>query len=242
MIDSAGFLAQLYEVRQLDLELDVLKTSEAQLPAELLDLRAQMNTLNDHISGGLEDLDRLRRDISRDELERDGLKAQIDHAREEQDKNAFDSKAQSQYENRIQQLSERLNELEETLEPLYERRVVLEARKGELHGQHRSMSPQLESLENANDARVVALEESFVAQKVKRDIRMAELAKSDKRSVTEYEMIRRVRPNALVPIEKGRCSGCNAQVPVAIQQKASSGKAPAAKCPSCGRLLIRMVV
>ncbi len=241
MIDSAGFLGQLYEVQQLDLELDTLKTSEAQLPSELLDLRAQMNTLNDHISSGFEDLDRLRKDISRDELERDSLKGQIARAREEQDKNAFDSKAQSQFENRIQQLSERLNELEETLEPLYERRETLEARKAEMHGQHRGMSPTLETLENDNDARVKALEEDFVGRKAKRDLRMLELAKADKRSVTEYEMIRRVRPNALVPIEKGRCSGCNAQVPVAIQQKASSGKPPAAKCPSCGRLLIRMV-
>lgn len=237
---TADFFTQLYQVQSMDLELDRLKHSETHLPPLLAETRSQFEVLNEKISEILDEIDRVRRASEKYERELEDYQAKLSRARAEQDKNAFDSKAQTQYENLIQQLQDRVSEIEEALEPLYERREILTQKKNELTKEHKAMRPRLEEFEGLDEKRLEGLREAFAKQKVTRDKLFTDLSSVDRRAMTDYAIVRKTKSEAMVAINNGRCSGCNMQLPMLILQKVAAGKPPVPKCPSCGRLLIRV--
>jgi uncharacterized protein len=236
---TADFYTQLYQVQSMDLELDRLKHSETHIPPLLAETRSQFETLNDQISETLEEMDKVRRDSEKNERELEDYQAKLGRARAEQNKNAFESKVQTQYENLIQQLQDRVSEIEETLEPLYAHREVLTLRKKTLTQEHKAMRPRLEELETLEEQRIAVLRSAFGKQKETRDTLFSTLSSLDRRVMTDYALVRKSKSEAMVAILHGRCSGCNMQLPTLILQKVAAGKPPVPKCPSCGRLLMR---
>lgn len=82
---------------------------------ELRDARAEQERLNNALEDTEITLEGVEKNIRRTELDLSSIREQVGRAREEQEKNAFDARAQSQYGSRIQMLSERADELEEDL-------------------------------------------------------------------------------------------------------------------------------
>ncbi|GGJ71380.1 zinc ribbon domain-containing protein [Deinococcus aquiradiocola] len=237
-MNESGQLERLYQVQQLDLELDLLTTQEADISVELKDARAQQERINNDLEDAEIALEGVEKQARRLELDLATTQEQIGRNKAEQDKNATNAKMQSQYENVIQQLGERVADYEESLAPLYERQTALSARSTELRAEHRTLRPQLAALEDADEARVQALRETG---QERRERRAAMVSEIEGRLVKEYELIRRSKKGlGIVPFEGGRCKGCNVQLPTNVQQRAALGKLPAVKCPSCGRFLIKL--
>ncbi|THF84839.1 DNA-binding protein [Deinococcus sp. KSM4-11] len=231
-------LHRLQRVQELDLNLDRLRDEELNIPDDLRAARSQQESLNNDLEDTeitLEDVDRRVRGQEQDLA---GTREQIERAKEEQDKNAYDARAQSQYGSRIQQLGERADEMEEDLVPLRERQRELNEKASGLRAQMRELRPALSALEDRDDQRVQDLRQQGEADRQER----AALAENlDGRTMREYDMIRKAKKGlGVVEIKGGRCSGCNVVLPVSIQQKAAQGKLPPVKCPSCGRFLIRL--
>lgn len=236
-MNESGPLEHLYRVQQLDLELDGFQAEELRIPDQLRDSRGEQERINNTLEDTEIELENVEKNVRQLEFDLTSTKDQVARNKVEQDKNAFNAKVQSQYENLIQQLSERVSDYEESLAPLYERRSALETRRGDLRGQHAELRPTIERLEGEDEARVNALREQHRALKEQRD---ALAASVDPRTLKEYEMIRKAKRGlGLVTIEAGRCTGCNMQLPVTVQQRAGSGKLPPVKCPSCGRFLYK---
>ncbi|MEW6421934.1 MAG: zinc ribbon domain-containing protein [Deinococcota bacterium] len=236
-MSDTGPLQSLYRVQELDLELDRLRAEEASIPDALREARAQQERLNNDLEDTEITLDGTEKQIRGLEQDLIGTREQITRAREEQDKNAFDARAQSQYGSRIQMLSERAEEMEEDLAPLHERRQELIRRATDLRAEHRALRPRLEELEAQDEARVQGLRAQGEGLRQER----AQLVSGiDSRTVKEYDLIRKAKKGlGLVEIRGGRCTGCNVVLPVNVQQKAAQGKLPPVKCPSCGRFLIK---
>ncbi|GAA5535134.1 zinc ribbon domain-containing protein [Deinococcus aluminii] len=237
-MSDTGPLQSLYRVQELDLELDRLRDEEASVPDALRDARAQQERLNNDLEDTeitLEGTEKQIRGLEQDLL---GTREQITRAREEQEKNAFDARAQSQYGSRIQMLQERAEEMEEDLVPLRERQRDLTGKAGGLRGEHRALRPQLEELEAQDEARIQGLRDQGEGARQERARLVAGI---DPRTVKEYDLIRKAKKGlGLVEIRGGRCTGCNVMLPVNVQQKAAQGKLPPVKCPSCGRFLIKL--
>ncbi|ADV68078.1 zinc ribbon domain-containing protein [Deinococcus maricopensis] len=235
---QSGPLERLYRVQQLDLELDRLQGEEAGIPDALRDARAEQERINNALEDAEIELERVERQVRQTELDLGTTREQVERNRAEQEKNAFNAKVQSQYENLIQQLSERVTDYEETLAPLYERRETLTGTAAGLRGEHRALRPHLGGLEEQDEARVGALRAEADKIRAERDAIAAEI---DRRLVKEYDLIRKAKKGlGIVPFTGGRCQGCNVNLPVNVQQRAAQGKLPAVKCPSCGRFLIKL--
>ena len=237
-MNESGQLERLYQVQQLDLELDFLNTQESEISVELKDARAQQERINNDLEDAEIALEGVDKQVRRLELDLGTTNEQIARNKAEQDKNATNAKMQSQYENVIQQLGERVSDYEESLAPLYERREALSARASELRTEHRALRPVLSELEDADEERIRQLRSDG---QERRERRAGMAADIEGRLVKEYELIRRSKKGiGIVPFDGGRCKGCNSQLPTNVQQRAALGKLPAVKCPSCGRFLIKM--
>ncbi|WP_019587566.1 zinc ribbon domain-containing protein [Deinococcus apachensis] len=237
-MSDTGPLQSLYRVQELDLDLDRLRAEEDSVPEALRGARAQQERLNNDLEDTEITLEGVEKQIRQLEQDLAGTRDQVSRAREEQDKNAFDARAQSQYGSRIQMLTERAEEMDEDLTPLRERQRELTARASELRGAHRALRPQLEALEAEDEARVQGLRDQGEGARQERARLVAGI---DSRTVKEYDLIRRAKKGlGLVEIRGGRCTGCNVMLPVNVQQKAAQGKLPPVKCPSCGRFLVKL--
>ncbi|GGK29400.1 DNA-binding protein [Deinococcus malanensis] len=237
-MSDTGSLQRLHRVQQLDLNLDTLRAEEGNIPDALRDARAQQSQLNNDLEDTEITLEDVEKRLRQQEQDLATTREQIVRAREEQEKNAFDARAQSQYGSRIQMLGERADEMEEDLVPLRERRRELSERASQLREQHRALRPTLNDLETQDDTRIQGLRDQGEADRQERAGLVADL---DTRTVREYDMIRKAKKGlGVVEIRAGRCTGCNVVLPVNVQQRAALGKLPPVKCPSCGRFLIRL--
>lgn len=239
-MSETGTLDQLTRVQQIDLELDRLHAEEANIPQELRDSRAEQEKLNNVLEDTEITLEDVERQIRQLELDLGSTHQQIASAKVEQEKNAFDSRTQSQYGSRIQMLEERAEEMEEDLVPLRERQGELSSKSAGLRSETRTLRPKIDALEQEDQKRIQGLRDQGEGMRQER----ADLVgKLDSRTVKEYDQIRKAKKGVgIAEIKGGRCSACNVMLPVNIQQKAAQNKLPPVKCPSCGRFLIRMTV
>lgn len=234
---SEGQLQHLFETQQLDLKLDALREQEGQISEDLRDVRAQQDAINNRLEDHEIELDKVERQIRQLELDMASSKEQLGRNKAEQERNATNPKLQSQYENVIQQLSERVADYEESLEPLYARQSELSEAGKAARAEHKALRPDLSRLEDEDEARVATLRAQGEEM---RQARAALAAQIEPRLLKEYDQIRKGKKGlGIVSYAGGRCLGCNVQLPVNVQQRAASGKMPPVKCPSCGRFLYK---
>jgi uncharacterized protein len=237
-MSDSGPLESLYRVQQFDLELDRSQAEELRIPDELAEARTEQGRINNDLEDAEIELEGVSRRVRAQELDLTSTQEQIARNKSEQQKNAFDAKLQSQYENVIQQLQERVGEYEEALVPLHERQSGLEERASGLRAEHAALRPKIAEMERQDEVRVQGLRDAAEGTRQERDTLAGSI---DGRLVKEYTLIRKAKKGlGIVPVEGGRCTGCNMNLPVTVQQRVALGKLPAVKCPSCGRFLIKL--
>lgn len=226
-------LEQLYLAQRLDLRLDELRDQERSVAPAYAEVQERQGQINNRLEDAEIELERLEKRIAG--LEHDLMVSQggLSRNRTEMDKAAFDAKAQTQYANVVQQLSERVAEYEGDLAPLKERRAELQAEIGAARGELRELRPGLTQLEGEDDARVAGLRGQGEGARQRR----AELLSGlEPRLLHTYEQLRRGKKGVAVAVLRGgACSACNMKLPVNVQQRAARVMV---KCPSCGRYLI----
>ncbi|WP_293910259.1 zinc ribbon domain-containing protein [Deinococcus sp.] len=237
---ESGPLERLYRVQGLDQELDRLHGEEGHISDELRAARTEQGQINNRLEDTEIELEKVDRQIRRLELDLSSSNEQVARNRAEQERNATNAKLQSQFESVILQLSERVSDYEESLAPLYVQQTALRERASGLRGEHKALRPALSSLEGADEARVLELRAQGEGA---RQERAGLIGNLEPRLVKEYEMIRRGKKGiGIVSYTAGRCQGCGVMLPVNIQQRAASGSLPPVKCPSCGRILIKLAI
>lgn len=227
-------LETLNQVQRRDLDLDALLEEKGQTPAELLELRTQIERLQVQLGDAEARYHELRKEVDRSELE---LRA-LDERRKSSAQGALEaatSKEASQYQNQEMQFATRYQELEEDTLPLIERLEGLEDDVNRLRGDLEDLEPELERAAQAEADRVAGVEARLGALSAERD---AVAQGVDAALLKQYEQVRRARRGVgLVEIvDNQRCGGCNVRLPIHVIQKARGGKG-VTRCPSCGRIL-----
>lgn len=228
-------LAKLNQVQDHDLNIDALEREKATIPPELSAKEAELAQLNDKLAGLEIKHDELRKKLNSNQLELDNLQDQRKKATEAS-YTAASGKEANQYQNQALQFEGRIQELEEDTLPLMEKMEKLEAdiaaNKEEIAG----VEPELEALQQQEEARVQGIE----AQINELTIERAGLIQGiDKPLLNQYEQIRRSKRGiGLVSIQGQQCGGCRMRLPIHILQKVGKGKG-LTRCPSCGRILYR---
>jgi len=238
-VNIAGALADLYTLQEHDQELDRIKEKQEQLPPELVEARERWSRLSEKLAQLKEQYVALQREYQQNDLEIKDLAAKRKQAEDEQLQSSS-VREQTQFENRIQQLSTRIDELTELTMPILEEMERLAEEIKQLEAEAAELKPELEQLEAQNSERVAALEEEFQTKYAKRQ----EMAGSIPASLLrEYETIRRARKGvgvARVKVQGGvyLCEACSVQLPTHVAQRVyQSGQV--VRCPGCGRLLWR---
>ncbi len=230
-------LADLNRLQEKDLELDRIREEQEQVPDDLRSTRKEWKSLEDKLAGLQDQLHEVQHDYRQNDLELQDLTQKQAKAKESQ-KNAQGAKEQTQFENVIRQLGDRISELEDVILPML---GEIERLEGEVAAVKEAMArtrPRLDELEAANQARVDGLEAAYQAKWTERS-RMAELLPQD--LVQEYQTIRKARKGVglarMVLASAGhRCGACNVQLPTHVAQRVHQGNV-VVRCPSCGRIL-----
>ena len=238
-VNIAGALADLYTLQEHDQELDRIKEEQEKLPPELVEARKKWVTLSEKLSQLKEQYLALQREYQQNDLEIKDLAAKRKQAEDEQ-LLSTSLREQTQFENRIQQLSTRIDELTELTMPILEEMERLAEQIAELEAQAAEVQPELEALEAANSERVAALEQEFQSKYAKRQEMSGSIPTH---LLREYETIRRARKGVGVARVKAQggvflCEACSVQLPTHVAQRVYQSQ-QVVRCPGCGRLLWR---
>ncbi|WP_456415247.1 zinc ribbon domain-containing protein [Oceanithermus profundus] len=236
-VNIAGALADLYTLQERDQELDKIKEQQELLPPELIEARKKWAELSARLGQLKERYLTLQREYKQNDLEIKDLTAKRKQAEDEQMQSSS-VREQTQFENRIQQLSTRIDELTELTMPILEEMENLAEQIQALEAEMAEMKPELDALEAKNAERVAQLEAEYQEKLAKREEMAASIPKN---LLREYQAIRRARKGvgvALVYAKGGvyRCSACSVQLPTHVAQRVYQGQ-QVVRCPSCGRLL-----
>jgi len=225
-------IKQLYQLQEVDLELESYEQSLNQIAAQLgeseavVGAQAKLDLEHQH----LEELNRQQRSI---EWEIDDLTSKLTPAEGEL------------YSGRIRNPKELAN-LQHEIDGLKARRDQLEDKALEVMGQVEFTSGSIATLNNE----LKALEAEWWSQQQglsadmeqfkiilsnlehKRQLLVAEV---DPRAIEVYQGLKKQKGIAVAKVEQGICRGCRISLPMIELQQARSGSL--VRCSSCGRIL-----
>ncbi len=227
-------LSKLNDIQLKDLEIDRIEAEKKQIPPELTALLKTHAELKVKLQASQAIYDDLRKQVNSNELEIDSMSARR-KAASEASLSASSAKEASQYQNQELQFATRVQELEEDTMPLIEKLDTAETNLNELKTEMETLEPELEAMNQAEEDRVIAIEESTVNLKLERAVMVKEIPTS---LLKQYEQVRRAKRGtglALI-VNSKRCGGCNMQLPIHVVQKAKKD-GQVTRCPSCGRIL-----
>lgn len=227
-------LERLNEVQARDLKLDALDAERADVPADLVAIRAELQALERTLAERRAERDALRARVRAADVELQALRERTKLA-SESSLRADSPKEAAQFQNQELQFSTRAQELEEDTLPLMEELERLESIVADLEAEHGELTPRHDAMETQERERLAEIDTREGDLRSQREALAAEV---EARLLRQYDMVRRSKRGVgLVAIAGGRrCGGCNVQLPIHVLQKA---KKPGAlvRCPSCGRIL-----
>jgi uncharacterized protein len=228
-------LSELREVQALDLRRDALAAQRSDVPAALVEARAQHAALLERLAPAKHEYDALRREVSAAELE---LRSLQERRKEAADGalRASSNKEAAQYHNQEIQFSTRAQEQEDETLELMRRFEEKAAAVAALQGEIDAAAPELEALEATEQGRLAELDRADAGLLEERTRLTLSI---DAALLKQYETVRRSRRGlALVALQGGKlCGGCHVQLPIHVVQKVVRGDG-VIRCPSCGRMLI----
>lgn len=236
-MDAVSAFAELFQLQEMDKELDLIRDEQNRLPESLVAIRSARFALLEQLARLEELILDLQRRYREGDLEIADFTQKRDQAKSDQNR-AESAREQTQYENRIQQLSARIDELTEQTLPLLDEIERLEAQVGEVKADLAELEIAWQLEETGNSQRIAVLQKQLSARVAERD----ELARVVPPAMLhEYETIRKAQKGIGIAqvLHSGssfRCGACQVQLPVHVAQKAHHPE-KIVHCPSCGRIL-----
>lgn len=227
-------LQALTEVQALDLAIDALREERGNVPPELTAIDEKRRDLQARMQRKQQEQDDLRKRVNANEME---LKSMEERRRSAADSavRASSVKEASQYQNQELQFGTRVQELEEDTLPLMESFETVSGEVDELQAQLDELLPELEAMQQAEQARVADVDERIAATGREREALAGGI---DASLLKLYEQIRKARRGVGIVeiVDNARCGGCSVRLPIHVVQKARKGQG-VTRCPSCGRIL-----
>ncbi len=228
-------LRALYELQQVDSEIDKIRTLRGELPLEVRDLEDEIEGLQTRINNfeqEIKDLQGMIQEKKNAIKESEALiKKYEDQQMKVRNSREFDSISKEiEYQQLEIQLSKkRINEYTQQLE---DKKLIIEDSKAILEEKKKDLNLKKSELDEIiNDTKKD--EEKFLkkSEKVEKVI--------EERLLNAYKRIRKNMRNglAVVPVVRDACGGCFAKIPPQKQLDVASRK-KIIVCEHCGRILV----
>ena len=231
-------LSALFELQQIDDELDLLEELRGDLPLAVNELNSEIQSIQGTVSAKEKEKEEALNTIKANEEEVELLKINL--------KKFKDQLYQVRNNKEYDALTKEIEHSEERIKVLGKENVELENKIQSLKNEIEEVQPKLEELKKEviekekelKDIIKVNEEEEIKLQK-KREAVTAKIRKSD---LNTYTRIRKAcGGKAVATISRGACTGCHNVVPPQRQIEIRANKR-LYTCESCGRLLISSAV
>ncbi len=227
-------LTALFELQQIDDELDLLEELRGDLPLAVNELNSEIQIIKETITAKENEKEEALNTIKANEEEVEILKANLTKFKAQ----LYQVRNNKEYD----ALTKEIEHSEEKIKVLEKENVDLENKVQSLKNEIEEVQPKLEDLEkevaekeNELTEIIKVNEEEEIELQKKREIVAAKIRKSD---LNTYTRIRKAcGGKAVATISRGACTGCHNVVPPQRQIEIRANKR-LFTCESCGRLLI----
>lgn len=231
-------LDSLFELQQIDSEIDRIRTIRGELPLEVQDLEDEIEGLNTRIQKLENEIKELETEISDRKNGNKDAEALIGKYKEQQNNVRNNREFESlSKEIEFQELEIKLNEKRsrEAKAKIEQKNEILAEAKGRLDFRTEDLNTKKSELDEII-SETQAQEEKLVKESE------AALGKLEPRLAAAYSRLRQNARNglAVVPIERNACGGCFNEIPPQRQMDINS-KRKIITCEHCGRILVPTV-
>jgi len=222
---------QLYQLQQIDLELQKKQQELKKIENQLSDNKALVATECRQVSQS-EQLGDARRKQKNSEWELEDLQEKVKQINSKlYSGTTKDAKELVNLEKEVKSLKSQIKTKEDAL-------LGLMSEVEELEAKTKTTAEELEQLKREWQQQQV----TFGQKKSELEISLAKLKRdrdelvqqSDREALNTYERLRLTREEAVVKVEKGRCLGCHVIVPTSQWQKVKAGDL--IQCNNCNRI------
>ena len=227
-----GVTKQLYELQELDLEIDSQEQALSQTMSQLGESPAVLR-VQGQLQSEQERLEELRRKQHSAEWEIEDISTKLAPA----EKKLFsgdikNSKELANLQHEVEMLKAKRNQMEDKALEIMEQVELCETSLTKISSELEKVKAEWQRQQQELSDSVERLKAILSDLKGKRQLLSAEISPQ---VVELYQGLRKERGTAVARVEQGICRGCRISLPTTELQQARSGNL--VKCSSCGRIL-----
>jgi len=223
---------QLYQLQEVDLELESNEQSLKQIAGQLGESEAVVETRN-KLALEHQRLEELKRQQLSVEWEIDDLTSKLTTAEEELYSGRIrNPKELTNLQHEVDGLKTKRTELEDKALEIMDQVELASKSAATLNSELKALEAEWQSQQQQLSAKMEQLKTILSNLKHKRQLLTAEI---DPQAVEVYHELKKQRGTAVAKVEQGICCGCRILLPVTELQQTRSGNL--VRCSSCGRVL-----
>ena len=223
---------QLYQLQEVDLELDSDEKAMRQITSQLGESEAVIEVRNKLAleQQRLEELARQQRSV---EWEIEGITSKLTTAEKELYSGRIrNAKELTNLQHETDGLKAKRTELEDKVLEIMEQVEITTKNVAALDSELKELEAEWQSQQQELSARMEQLKATVSNLKHKQQLLTAEI---DPQVIEVYHELKKQRGTAVAKVEQGICRGCRISLPITELQRARSGSL--VRCSSCGRIL-----
>jgi len=223
---------QLYQLQEVDLELESNEQSLNQIASQLGESEAVVGARN-KLALEHQRLEELKRQQHSVEWEIDDLTSKLTTAEEELYSGRIrNPKELTNLQHEVDGLKARRNQLEDKALEIMDQVELATKSAATLSSQLKALEAEWQSQQQQLSAYLEQLKTILSDLKHKRQLMTAEI---DPQTIEVYHELKKQKGTAVARVEQGICRGCRISLPVTELQRTRSGSL--VRCSSCGRIL-----
>ena len=223
---------QLYQLQEVDLELESDERTLNYIASQLGESEAVMETQN-KLASERQHLEELTRQQHSVEWEIDDITSKITSVEEELYSGRIrNPKELTDLQHETDSLKAKRNKLEDRALEIMEQVELVTKSVATLDSELKTIEAEWQSQQQKLTTDQEQLKATMSNLKHKRELLATEI---DPQTVGIYQELKRLRGTAVARVEQGICRGCRISLPVTELQRARSGSL--VRCSSCGRIL-----
>jgi len=227
-----GVAKQLYQLQEVDLELESNEQGLRQMTSQLGKSQAVVRAQT-RVASEQQRLDELRHQQHSAEWEIDDLVGKIKAAEEQLYSGRIKNpKELTSLQHEVNMLKTRRDQLETSALEIMDHVELAEASVAASSGEFKKLEAEWHNQQQQLSADIEKLKDKLSDLKHKRGLLSVEI---DPQAIEVYDRLKKQKGQAVAKVEQGICRGCRISLPSSELQQARSGDLM--QCGSCGRIL-----
>jgi len=223
---------QLYQLQEIDLELETNEQSLNQAASQLGESKAVIEAQN-RLALEQQHLEELARQQRSVEWEIDGITSKLTTAEAElYSGRIHNPKELTNLEHEVGILKAKRGQQEDKALEIMDQVELAKKSVADINSELKALESEWQSQQKQLSANLEKLKTTLSNLKHKRHLLTAEI---DPQTIETYQALKKQKGTAVAKIEQGICRGCRISLPIIELQQTRSGRL--VRCSSCGRIL-----